>query len=149
MIYWFTGQSGHGKTALSFLLKNYLEKTYHRNLIHIDDDDLKQIHDNLNDSKEGQKKNIKLTQNLVEFCSSKGFDVVLSVVSPYKVIRDEFKEKFKGNIYEIYVHASETRGKDDSHNLNFEPPTDEFIEVDTTYDTLQESLNYITSGIGL
>jgi adenylylsulfate kinase-like enzyme len=48
MIYWFTGQPGHGKTVLAKLLKEYIEHNYLnklslyenlsiRELIHIDE----------------------------------------------------------------------------------------------------------------
>jgi hypothetical protein len=37
---------------------------------------------------------------------AKGFDVVVSLVSPYKEVRESFKEKMKNNIREIYSIAS-------------------------------------------
>ena len=149
MIYWFTGQPGHGKTVLSLLLKGYLEKTYHKNVIHIDGDDLRAIYENKDYSKEGRIKNITFAQNLAHFCNVKGFDVVVSLVSPYKEVRDSFKERLKGQVHEIYVHTTEQRGREDFHVADYEQPTDEFIEVDTTFDTPEESLRYITSGVGL
>jgi len=45
--------------------------------------------------------------------------------------------------------TTEERGREDFHVADYEPPTDEFIEVDTTFDTPEESLKYITSGVGL
>ncbi len=149
MIYWFTGQPGHGKTVLSLLLKDYLVKNYHRNVIHIDGDDLREIFENKDYSKEGRIKNIVFAQQLAQFCQTKGFDVVVSLVSPYKETRESFKEKMRGKIQEIYVHTTEPRGREDFHVKDYEPPTDEFIEVDTTYDTPVESLKYITSGVGI
>jgi hypothetical protein len=53
------------------------------------------------------------------------------------------------NIVEFYVHTSEERGREHFHVADYEPPTDNFIEVDTTYDSPQESLNYIISGVGI
>ena len=46
MIYWFTGQPGHGKTVLCNLLKEYIETTYHKKVIHIDGDDIREIFQN-------------------------------------------------------------------------------------------------------
>ena len=149
MIYWFTGQPGSGKTVLSVLLKHYLEKNYLKNVIHIDGDDLREIFENKDYSKEGRIKNIVFAQQLAQFCHIKGFDVVVSLVSPYKDVRESFKEKMKNHIREIYVHTTDIRGREDFHVKDYEVPTDEFIEVDTTYETPVESIRYITSGVGI
>jgi adenylylsulfate kinase len=149
MIYWFTGQPGSGKTVLSVLLKDYLEKNYLKNVIHIDGDDLREIFENKDYSKEGRIKNIVFAQQLAQFCHTKGFDVVVSLVSPYKEVRESFKDKMKNNIQEIYVHTTDIRGRENFHVEDYEAPTDEFIEVDTTYETPVESIRYITSGVGI
>ena len=149
MIYWFTGQPGSGKTVLSVLLKDYLEKNYLKNVIHIDGDDLREIFENKDYSKEGRIKNIVFAQQLAQFCHTKGFDVVGSLVSPYKDVRESFKEKMKNHIREIYIHTTDIRGREDFHVKDYEVPTDEFIEVDTTYETPVESIRYITSGVGI
>ena len=86
---------------------------------------------------------------MAQFCQTKGFDVVVSLVSPYKEVRESFKEKMKNNIREIYVHTTDIRGREDFHVKDYEVPTDEFIEVDTTYETPVESIRYITSGVGI
>jgi adenylylsulfate kinase-like enzyme len=149
MIYWFTGQPGHGKTVLCNLLKDYIQYNYQKNVIHIDGDDIREIFDNKDYSREGRIKNITFAQNLAHFCNKKGFDVVVSVVSPYKDVRESFKEKMGDEIVEFYVHANVERGREHFHVADYEPPTDRFIEIDTTFETPQESLNYITSGIGI
>ena len=118
-------------------------------MIHIDGDDIREIFQNKDYSKEGRVKNITFAQNLAHFCNTKGFDVVVSVVSPYKEVRESFKEKMGTNIVEFYVHASVERGRENYHVSDYEAPTDNFIEVDTTYDTPRESLNYVTSGAGI
>jgi adenylylsulfate kinase-like enzyme len=44
MIYWFTGQPGHGKTVLAKMLKEYIECNHPtKKLFHIDGDDLRDI----------------------------------------------------------------------------------------------------------
>ena len=147
MIYWFTGQPGHGKTVLSLLLKGYLEKTYHKNVIHIDGDDLRAIYENKDYSKDGRIKNITFAQNLAHFCNVKGFDVVVSLVSPYKEVRDSFKEKLKGQIHEIYVHTTDIRGREHFHSEDYERPTENYIDVDTTNIKPNSSLNEIIKNI--
>ena len=87
MIYWFTGQPGSGKTVLSVLLKDYLEKNYLKNVIHIDGDDLREIFENKDYSKEGRIKNIVFAQQLAQFCQTKGFDVVVWLENTVTEIR--------------------------------------------------------------
>ena len=55
----------------------------------------------------------------------------------------------KNHIQEIYVHTTDIRGRENFHVEDYEAPTDEFIEVDTTYETPVESIRYITSGVGI
>ena len=59
MVYWFTGQPGHGKTVLSKMLIEYLEDNKEKQVIHIDGDDLREIFQNKDYSKEGRIKNIR------------------------------------------------------------------------------------------
>ena len=149
MIYWFTGQPGHGKTVLSNLLKNYLKSNYHKDVIHIDGDDIREIFQNKDYSKEGRIKNITFAQNLAHFCNTKGFDVVVSVVSPYRDVRESFKERLGTQITEFYVHTTEERGRENFHVSDYEAPIDNFIEIDTTFESPTESLSYITTSLGL
>ena len=96
MIYWFTGQPGAGKTVLANALKQQLENTFH-----IDGDDLRDIFDNKDYSEDGRRKNIALAQHISHFLSKKECNVVVSLVSPYKDQREEFKEKIGDLIQEI------------------------------------------------
>lgn len=69
--------------------------------------------------------------------NNKGFDVIVSLVSPYKDQRDDFKNKT--DVVEIYVHTSEDRGRLSYHVTNYQPPTEDFIDIDTTDTTELES----------
>ena len=149
MIYWFTGQPGHGKTVLSSMLKDYLEDEKGKQVIHIDGDDLREIFQNKDYSKEGRIKNITFAQGLAKFCHLKGFDVVVSVVAPYKDVRDSFKEDMGQNMFELYVHTTEVRERDQFHSPDYVVPTENFIDVDTTEDTPEASLVYIINEMGL
>ena len=62
MIYWFTGQPGHGKTVLATALKQELDNTFH-----IDGDDLRAIFDNKDYSEAGRLKNIELAKKAKDF----------------------------------------------------------------------------------
>ena len=143
MIYWFTGQPGSGKTVLSKALKEYLEIKFYKNVFHIDGDDIREIFDNKDYSKDGRYKNIILAQQISKFLYLKGFDVVVSLVSPYKELRENFKKEIGNNLKEIYLHTTEIRGREQYHTLDYEPPIDNFIDIDTTNKTINECIQKI------
>jgi adenylylsulfate kinase len=143
MIYWFTGQPGAGKTVLCRVLKEFLETKFYKNVIHIDGDDIREIFDNKDYTKEGRYKNIILAQQIAKFSHLKGFDVVVSLVSPYRELRESFKKELGSNIKEMYVITSELRGREHYHSADYEPPIENFITVDTTNITVGECINRI------
>lgn len=127
MIYWFTGQPGAGKTTLAKYLMEHFPKD---NAIHIDGDDLRNAFNNKDYSEYGRRANVERAQYIARFLNSKGFDVVVSLVAPYKDQRDQFK--IQDSVTEIYVHTSEIRGRESFHVSDYQPPTEDFIELDTT-----------------
>lgn len=143
MIYWFTGQPGSGKTTLAKQLLSFLPKE----TFHIDGDDLRLIFQNQDYSETGRKRNIERAQDIAKYLLSKGNSVVVSLVSPYRDQREEFK---KNNfVVEIYVHTTELRGRENFHVNDYEPPLDKFINIDTTNKTVEESINRILNIINL
>jgi adenylylsulfate kinase-like enzyme len=137
MIYWFTGQPGSGKTTLAKHLETYISST--EKVIHIDGDDLRNIFNNKDYSEEGRRKNIERAQDISLFMSNKGFEVVVSLVSPFINQRENFKSKLGENIKEIYVHTKNIRGREDFHVMDYEQPISNFVEIDTTDRSIVES----------
>ena len=135
MIYWFTGQPGHGKTVLATAFKEYLNN----DCFHIDGDDIREIFDNKDYSEAGRRKNIELAQQIAQYLTNKGKDVLVSLVSPYKDQRDKFKEKMGDNLVEVYVHTSETRGREDFFVKEYGQPTENYLDIDTTNESIEES----------
>lgn len=135
MIYWFTGQPGAGKTTLAKHLVAFLTNT--SKVLHIDGDDLRDIFKNKDYSETGRRKNIERAQDIALFMNEKGYDVVVSLVSPYRDQREEFKDKSEAT--EIYVHTTELRGREDYHVSDYEKPEENFVDVDTTNVTDVES----------
>jgi len=137
MIYWFTGQPGAGKTTLA---KALIEKCSD-NCIHIDGDELRDIFQNYDYSIKGRKKNMNSVLDLCRFLDKKNFTVVVSVVAPYKKTRDSLK--LTNLVTEIFVHTTEPRGREKYFVKNYEPPTDNFIDIDTTELNIEECLQKI------
>ena len=135
MIIWLTGQPGSGKTTIC---KRILwEKP---NFFHIDGDDLRDLFDNKDYTEIGRRKNIQLAQQIAEYLHNKGKNVIVSLVSPFKDQRDKFKEKMGQNLFEVYIHTTEMRGREDFFVKDYQPPTENFLSIDTTDEFVEESV---------
>tara|TARA_B100000965_G_scaffold143133_1_gene119271 strand:+ start:699 stop:1154 length:456 start_codon:yes stop_codon:yes gene_type:complete len=139
---WLTGQPASGKTTLANLLLKKLTNQYGKNIfLNIDGDDLRDLFQNKDYSRKGREQNIRLGMSIAAFLINKGYTPIISLVSPYKFLREEFKSKFK--VLEVYLHTTEIRGRENYFVEDYEPPSDNFIDMDTTLKTEEESLNEI------
>jgi adenylylsulfate kinase len=143
MIYYLIGQPHAGKTTLSKLLKQHL---FPQNIIQIDGDEIRDIFQNKDYSEEGRRKNIQRAQDIAKFLNAKGFDVIMSLVSPYKDLRDELKST--SNVTEVYIHTTEVRGRESFHVENYEKPTEDYISIDTSGVSEFTSLGELITKIG-
>ncbi len=134
MIIWLTGQPGSGKTTICKRI--VWDKP---GVFHIDGDDLRDLFDNKDYSESGRRKNIELAQQIAHYLHKKGNDVVVSLVSPYKDQRDKFKEKIGDNLFEVYVHTSEVRGREDFFVNGYQQPTEKYLDLDTTNESIEIS----------
>ena len=140
MIIWLTGQPGSGKTTLANHLIKYLKEK--NNVINIDGDDLRLINKNIDYSKEGRIKNISSAISIARFLAVKDYICILSIVAPYRFLRDELKEDFP--FLEVYLHTSEIRGRENYFADDYEIPVDpNHLSIDTGKLTIEESLNEI------
>ena len=134
MIIWLTGQPGSGKTTIC---KRILwDKP---GVFHIDGDDLRDLFENKDYSETGRRKNIEVAQQIAHYLHKKGSDVVVSLVSPYKDQRDKFKEKMGDNLFEVYIHTTDVRGREDFFVKEYEAPTEKYLSIDTTNESVEES----------
>ena len=136
MIFWFTGQLGSGKTTLGKALLKNLEDSFH-----IDGDDLRGLSANVDYSEQGRISNIRTAQSIAMYLDNKGKNVVVSVVAPYKWLREEFKERH--NVNEIYLHTTEIRGREHYFAENYEAPEANFLDLDTTNVSVDDCIDKI------
>jgi len=144
MIYWFTGQPGAGKTVLAKMLENHIKD----NVYLIDGDDMRELFANKDYSIKGRVENVSTAQRIAHYLHNQGHDVIVSLVSPYIDQREDFK-KLIGlkNIVELYVHTAEPRERDHFKAEAYVAPKQNFIDIDTTEDTPEQSLQKILDAI--
>lgn len=143
MILWLTGQPGSGKTTLARKVIEKIEnENSNRKIINIDGDDLRHISSNQDYSKEGRIKNISTAISIARFLSNKKYIVVISIVAPYRFLRDELKEQFP--FLEVYLHTTEIRGREDYFAKDYEIPIDKkTLFLDTGKLNIEECSNEI------
>jgi adenylylsulfate kinase-like enzyme len=136
-IYWFTGKPGVGKSVLAGMLTDFLstEKRNWRSKVFLLDDNYFDTESNLDYNQQTQ-----IAQTISHFINQSGCDVVVSLISPDKNLREEFKNKLGNSIIEFHVHSN----KIDSNEFDiYEPPIHNFFDVDTTKGNHTNSFNKI------
>lgn len=143
MIFWFTGQPGSGKTTLANkLIDKISSENSKAKIINIDGDDLRSISKNKDYSKAGRIKNISTAISIVRFLANKGYICVISIVAPYRFLRDELKEDF--NFLEVYLHTNEIRGRENFFAEDYEIPVDpKTLSLDTGKLNIKECIDEI------
>ena len=130
-VIWFTGQPGSGKTTLA---KEMLSKFNNDKVIHIDGDDLRNVLDNKDYSERGRRKNIQFAIDMAKVMESKGYLVIVSMVSPYRDLR-------YGNVF--WIRSDMPTDKEKYWVDNYEPPLKDVCIIDTTDQSIEESVNEI------
>ena len=143
MIYWFTGQPAHGKTVLANMLKEKLP-----NAFRIDGDEMRELFTNKDYTINGRVVNVGTAQKIAHYLHNQGHDVIVSLVAPYIDQREDFK-KLIGieNMVEFYVHTSEPRERDHFKAIAYTPPTSDYVDIDTTLDTPDQSFDIVKKWI--
>jgi adenylylsulfate kinase-like enzyme len=148
MIYWFIGQPGAGKTTMAKKLKTFLENEYNTHVFHVDGDDIRELLENKDYSRDGRIKNITFAQGLAAYLNRHG-NVVVSVVTPYLDVREAFKKKLDQRIVEIYVTTKDIRGRENFHVQDFEAPEERYILLDTTDISEEDAFKQLKEDLAL
>ena len=144
MIIMFTGQPNSGKTTLSLELVHHLHEIRKDiTATIIDGDSLRKITRNADYSKDGRRKNVKSAINLAINSDTSSNDyTVVALVSPFRDLRELLKNNAKHTVKEIYLHSSRLReGKMVEY---YEPPLNNYLDIDTDKHTIEESIKLIT-----
>lgn len=142
MIIWFTGQPNSGKTTLALELVHYLyELRKDITATIIDGDSLRTITSNIDYSKDGRRKNVQTAINLAINSDVSNDYTVVALVSPFRELREQLKHNTKNIVKEIYLHSNRLReGKMVDY---YEPPLNNYLDIDTDKHTIEESIKLI------
>lgn len=101
---WLTGLSGAGKTTISQFLETELRSQGYKIEV-LDGDVVRQnLSKGLTFSKEDRDENIRRIAFVAHLLTRNNVIVLVSVISPYRAIREQVKEKI-GDFIEVYVNA--------------------------------------------
>jgi len=158
-IIWLTGLPCSGKTTLG---KKLVELTDSRLL---DGDEIRALKKNNDFSMQGRKKHmLEVGEFAFEISSER--DVIVSLVSPIREVREHIKEKY-GNVFEVFVKCSleecirrDVKGmyakaqKGEIKNFTgiddpYEEPLENMIVVDTDKDSINDCVGKIMQKAGL
>lgn len=101
---WLTGLSGAGKTTISRFLEKELRSQGYKIEV-LDGDVVRQnLSKGLTFSKEDRDENIRRIGFVAHLLTRNNVIVLVSVISPYRAIREQVKEQI-GDFIEVYVNA--------------------------------------------
>ncbi len=161
---WFTGLPSSGKSTLAKVLKDEIEKK-NRHVEILDGDEVRlRLSKGLGFSKEDRDENIRRISYVAKIITRCGAVAVTCAISPYKSIRQEARQEIQ-NFIEVFVDCDlDECVKRDVKGLykkalsgeikNFtgisdpyEKPDNPEITVNTSSETIEQSLKIIVNGL--
>jgi adenylylsulfate kinase-like enzyme len=135
-IYWFTGQSGVGKTVLANKLKDFLQtqkRNWRKDVFLIDFEHHSQLGE---------------AQIISTFLLENNCDVVVAITDTSKQHRDEFKALINDRFVELYINSNRKKSKELAKVSGYEAPTENFFDIDTTSDNPTQSFTKLIHHLG-
>jgi adenylyl-sulfate kinase len=101
---WLTGPSGSGKSTVAAILEGDLRARGHR--VEVLDGDVVRTHltKGLGFSREDRDENVRRVGWVCEILSRNDVIAIAAVISPYRAVRDEIRERI-GRFVEVYMDA--------------------------------------------
>ena len=164
-VIWFTGLSGAGKSTLSEAVFERMNKKGLK-VEHLDGDIVRSIFPATGYSQEERNRHVKRVGFLASMLEKNGVFVVASFISPYKESRD-FVRGLCSNFQEVFVSTPlEECEKRDTKGLYakarkgeitqftgiddpYEAPEKPEIDVNTTNQSVKQSVDYVMKQLGL
>jgi len=159
---WLTGIPASGKSTISILLRDYLQKN-NMPVIILDGDEIrKTVSKDLGFSPQDRKEHNRRVIEIAKLLVKNNFTAIIPLISPYKETRDLARKEIP-NFVEVYVKASlDTCIKRDPKGLYqkakngeitnltglqspYEEPENPEVIVDTEKNSPQQCLDMITS----
>lgn len=138
---WLTGQPGAGKTVIGDKIHRYFLQNSSKKSVIIDGDDIRALFENQDYSVSGRRKNVEFVQKMVDFLAKNEITPIVSLVSPFKDLREQVKTKYK--TLELYLTCDEIRGREHFHVDYYEAPSENFMELNTTGKTEGETFEVL------
>ena len=137
MIIWITGLPGSGKTTLARAID---DTGIGRYVWAVVDGDIIRKYWPQSFSVGGRIDNVFNAQALACWLHEEGFDVLVSMISPYKLQRDTFKHD-NDNVLEVYLTGGHW---DESYGPNcYEPPEDTCLTIDMSKATVEQARDLV------